>query len=538
MTKFHGLKLHGLMAGIALAALAAACTTTGMSLPGFGDSASGCRTIYVYRGGGIQPVSNCGGGGALPRELDAKSKSVQPQALANLQEGAPVLQDANAPQPVTPVSMAAKATAPVELPKDGYPGANEMLENADMSAFMTRVRTDFSKKENAGAWGYMIIDALAADDPVTAQTVVNAMAERPPPEMLSANHLRPWVFAAAGRNSEATTEMLKARRILPAAALLGHRALLAEGSGDTAAALAIYEETPEALNPPKPEDVAQPDYLARAMAFNSQRLLMLRQAELLRAVNRNPEAVDLLTKLLAASPEDAYVRTRLDRARSNTDMRPARTLKQAMALAISDEADIVEERQTLMGMMVGRGGKLPFNHLLSSLRQGALLLDPDNGDIRLGEVGALYTAGKFEPALRIAQIGNPPKAQAAALWSTAGLAALELGSPDTLVAMTDRALAIDSSPEAKIQAAGALTSGGKTDKALQLIDQALKTGLNPDQQVFALMSKGQANLQAGNVAGAVDAARAARKLRDDDGSKQFLASMLVEQGGAARQEGV
>jgi len=532
MTKFNGL-----MAGIALAALAAACTTTGLGVPGFGDSASGCRTIYVYRGGGIQPVSNCsGGGGGVPREL--RAKSVQPQALASLQEDAPVLQDANAPQPVTPVSLAAKATAPVEPPKDGYPGANEMLENADMSAFMTRVRTDFSKKENAGAWGYMIIDAIAADDPVTAQAVVTAMAERQPPEMLSANHLRPWVFAAAGRSAEAMTEMQKARRILPAATLLGHRALLAEGTGDTAAALAIYGETPDALNPPKPEDVAQPDYLARAMAFNSQRLLMLRQAELLRAVNRNPEAVDLLTKLLAASPEDAYVRTRLERARANTDARPARTLKQAMALAISDEADIVEERQTLMGMMVGRGGKLPFNHLLSSLRQGALLLDPDNGDIRLGEVGALYTAGKFEPALRIAQIGNPPKAQAAALWSTAGLAALELGSPDTLVAMTDRALAIDSSPEAKIQAAGALTSGGKTDKALQLIDQALKTGLNPDQQVFAQMSKGQANLQAGNVAGAVEAARAARRLRDDDGSKQFLASMLVEQSGAARTEGI
>ena len=67
----------------------------------------------------------------------------------------------------------------------------------------------------------------------------------------------------------------------------------------------------------------------------------------------------------------------------------------------------------LCGAHVYGASKLPFNHLLSSLRQSALLLDPDNGDIRLGEVGALYQGGKFEAALRIAQIVNPPKAQAA-----------------------------------------------------------------------------------------------------------------------------
>jgi tetratricopeptide (TPR) repeat protein len=532
-------KLHGLMAGIAMAALAAACTTQGLGIPGFGES-GGCKTIYVYRSnGGIQPISNCGGSDGLPRDT-LRAQRAAPQALAELkQDGeAPVLQDANAEPVATPVSAAAKATAPYDAPEHPYASANEMIEKADMAAFMARVRSDFAKKENAGAWGYMIIDALAADDASTAEAVLNAMGERPPPEMLSANHLRPWVYAAAGRKDDALAEMVKARRILPGATLLGHRALLAEGMGDTSLALSIYDEAPDALNPPKPEDVAQPDYLARAMAFNSQRLLLLRQAELLRGIDRNPEAVGILTRLLAASPDDGYVRNRLEKARANEDKRPVRTLKQAMAVAISDESDVVEERQTLMGMMIGRGGKIPFNHLLSSLRQSALLLDPDNGDIRLGEVGALYQGGKFESALRIAQIGNPPRAQAAALWSTAGLAALELGSPDTLVAMTDRGLAIDSSPEAKVQAAGALTNAGKTDRALQLIDQALKSGLTPDQQVFAQMSKGQAHLQAGNVAGAVEAARTARRLKDDDNTKQFLASMLVEQKNQARVEGL
>jgi tetratricopeptide (TPR) repeat protein len=403
-----------------------------------------------------------------------------------------------------------------------------MLENADMSAFMARVREDYARKDNSGAWGYMIIDALAGDDVATAQAVLDAMTGRPAPERLSAQQMRPWVYAANGRTADAQTEMTRMRVLLPRPTLLARRALLSEGLGDTTAALAVYDEAPDEFDAPNPDEVSQPGYLQRAMAFSGHRLLALRQAELLRGLNRDPEAVALLTKLAEATPDDSYVQDRLEKAKSGEDRRPIRTLKQAMALAIADEADFIEEQQTIMGLMVGRGGKTPFNHLLSSLRQSALLLDPDNGDLRLSEVAALYGQGKFEPALRLAQIGNPPRAQMAALYSTAGLAALELGSPETLVAMTDRALAIDSRPEAKVQAASALTSGGRSDRAIPLIDQALRAGLSKDQQVFALMSKGQAHLQAGNVAGAVEAGRAAQALEDNDSTKQFLASMLVE----------
>ena len=81
------------------------------------------------------------------------------------------------------------------------------------------------------------------------------------------------------------------------------------------------------------------------------------------------------------------------------------------------------------------------------------------------EAGKLYTQGKFEPALRIAQIGNPRKEQAALLQSTAGLAALQLGSPDTLAALVERSLKIDNSTEAKLQAAGFARSRPTADDA-------------------------------------------------------------------------
>lgn len=515
-----------------LAASATAILTACAGMGGAGFAGGGCRTVYVFTGGGVQPMNSCGD---LPREAAPKMMAAA-EPVQEVDPNAPV-DPAAEPQAVpAPVSAAAKATAPFVRPA-GYPGANEMIENADMSAFMERVRADYAKKTNAGAWGYVIVDALAANDPATAQAVIEALSGRRPPEWMSANHLRAWVYAANGRGADAQVEMAKMRSILPSATLLGHRALLAEGLGDTAGALAIYDEAPDNFAPPRPDEVESPTYFARARAFQNQRLLALRQAELLRAVNRNADAVTLLTRLYEASPDDGYVERRLEAAKANIDRRPVRTLAQATAVAIGDEADLIEEQEAIMGVLAGRGGKTPFNHLLSSMRQGALLLDPNNGDIRVQEVGRLYQDGQFEPALRIAQIGNPAKEQSALLMATAGLAALELGSPETLEAMTERSLQIDSSPDAKIQAAGALTTANRTTRALALIEQAMKQGpLSPAQRVYALMSRSQAHLQAGDVPGAVESARAAHAIEDDENTQQFLASMLVES--AQRPEGL
>jgi len=507
-----------------------------MGVPGFGEN--GCRTVYVFTGGGVQPMNSCG---MIPRE-DAAPKTMMALAQPQLEtpvdpDAPPVDPAAQPPAPVTPVSAAAKATAPYDKPLGGYPGANEMLEAGDMAAFMGRVRVDYAKKANAGAWGYLIVDALAANDPALAQTVLDGMAGRRPSEWMSANHLRAWVFAFNGRGADAQAEMTRLRNVIPSATLLGHRALLAEGLGDVAGALEIYEQAPDKFDAPRPEEAELPTYFARARAFQSQRLLALRQAELLRGLNRDAEAVTLLTRLSEATPDDGYVSDRLAKSKSGQDRRKPRTLSQAMATALGDEAGLIEEQEAIMAVMQGRGAKTPFNHLLSSMRQSALLLDPDNGEIRVQEVNRLQEQGKFEPALRLAQIGNPPKEMTSLLLATAGLAALELGSPETLEALTDRALKIDSSPDAKIQAAGALTTANKTTRALALIDQAMKQGpLTPEQQVFGLMSRSQAHLQAGNIAGAVESARAALAIQDDETTQQFLASMLVE--GPQRPDGL
>jgi tetratricopeptide (TPR) repeat protein len=403
-----------------------------------------------------------------------------------------------------------------------------MLARADMAAFMERVASDYSEDKNSGAWGYAIVDALSGDQIPRAQDILDRMAEKPAPEILSADHLRPWVMAFAGRAETARSDMAKLGRLLPGATLLGHRALLAEGMGDIDGALAVYEEAPDEFAPPDPRTAGTPAFLASAIAFNGQRLLALRQAELLRAAGRGPDAVALLERLAAAAPDDGFVAQRLADARSSKSAPKPRTLRQAMALAIADEADVVEQRQTIMGMMVGRGAKAPFNQLLSSLRQSALLLDPDNGDIRLEEVGSLYRNGYFEAALRVAQSGSPRREQAAQLAISGGLAALQLGSPEALNAMVERSLSLEADPQSKLSAASALSEAGRTDRALQLIDQALRGGLDEDRKLAALLTRGQTHFQGGNVQAAIVSAREARTLADNATTQQFLSSMLVK----------
>lgn len=517
------LQLRLLLAASATAVLSA-CASVGV--PGFGD-AGGCRTVYVVIGGGVQPVSNCGG---LPRE-NAAPKTMM--AMADPQ-AAPA--DEPAAPEVTPVSAGALATAPYEAPAKPYASPQEMIANGDMAAFMQRVRADYAAKRNSGAWGYMVVDALAAGDPAQAQGVIDALAGRPSPEWMSANHLRAWVHAANGRTDDAAAAMVRMERQLPKPTHIGHRALLAEGMGDTAAALAVYDEVSDVFTPPSREDIGSMQYFILARAFQGQRLLALREAELLRGLNRDAEAIAVLERLYAASPDDAYIELRLEKAKKGEDRLAVRTLMEAMAEALGDEANLIEEQEAIMSAMAGGGARTPFNHLLSSMRQSALLLDPDNGDIRIIEAGKLYEQGRFEPALRIAQIGNPPAQQAALLQSTAGLAALELGSPETLAAMVERSLRIDASPEAKIQAAGTLATAGRTERALQLVDQALKAQLPTAQRVFGLLTRAQAHSHAGNAMAAVQAAREARAVNDDAATQQFLASMLVDS--PLRQEGL
>ncbi len=518
MSAAPALKLSRLLAAsVALGVLAACATGPGS------QSAGGCRTIFVFlpgESGGVQPLRTCNG---LPRD------GLQPQSLTA---------DAAPTTGSLAVSPEAAATAAPGFPADGYASANAMIQNADMAAFMARVRSDYAEEKNQAAWGYAVIDAIAAGQTSLAREILTAMPQGSQPQFLTADQLRPWVLGVSGETTGATEAMRALDRVIPAPTLLGHRALLAEGLGDTAGALELYSTATETLNAPDPALAGTPAYFTQFMAFQRQRGLALRQADLLRALGRNDEASALLTRLLeAANGEDGYVTEQLSKAREGRDARELLTVQQAMSLALGDQAGLIEERQDLMSAMTGRGDKPPFNHLLSSMRQSSLLLDPSNEQVRLSEVNHLYSNGEFPAALRLAQLGEATPTVKAALLSTAGFAALELGSEDTLQALVKQALALNPGPDAKIAAASALINGNDTDGAMKLANEVLSGKPTDAQRNAAILTKAQARMQAGDINGAIKFAREAVELREDEGTLQFLSSMLIRSDDG-REEGL
>lgn len=529
----HFRSAKALLAGSALAVLAA-CAGGG-SGGGFGFGQAGCQTIWVYQPasdggvGGVKPVSNCGG--SAPRDT-LRTQMAQVQAAPTAPGSAETLTKPD--DGGTPPSAAAEKTRPAFAPA-AYNGPNDMVENADMAAFMGRVRADYKENKNPGAWGYAAIDALAAGDTAMAQDIIDAMASKPAPPQMSASHLRPWVLAAAGRKESATRAADGFRALYPAWLVRAHRALLAEGMGDIEGALAEYAKGPKTFEPIDPSKMRDAGEL---IAANGERVIAARYAELLRTAGKDVEARALLQLLIDSDEDNAYFKTRLEMLDKKTDKAPARTLNQAMALSLSDDAALYGQWQSFMGMLTGggRGQREEFNPLVSSIRQSALLLDPNNGDMRLGEVVALFDAGKFEPSMRLAQIGDPPARVKAAIYSVAGRSALELGSEAALTDFIDRSLQLDNRPAARLTAANTLAEAGQTDRAIKVIDEAMRAQLTQDERIAALLTKGQAYFQHGEPAKAAEQARAARALDDSEQTRQFLASMLVRT--PQREEGL
>lgn len=437
-----------------------------------------------------------------------------------------------AAKPATPPSAAAMATSPaaantVEGEVDGSAGPDILLQQADMGAFMRGVRADYAAGRNAGAWGYVVIDAIVANDPAFANEVVEAMAKAPPPPVLGASFMRPWALAAAGRTVEAKKAMSELRGAA-GPIMRSLRALLAEGMGDAPGALAIYSEGPKRLQPPNPATAGTPQFVAAALLFDIERSLALRHAELARASGRAEEARAVLTGLAAAAPDDAYIAERLQKLQKNQDVQKQRTLAQALAVALDDQADLIEQRQSIIGAMRARGAKAPFNPLIASLHQSALLLDPNNGGVRLKEVNHLYQNGYFESALRIAQLGNPDREAKAQLYSSAAQAAMKLGSGDGMAALIEQSLKLDGGPLAKLSAAEVLASADAAPRAMQLIEEAMKSPLPLRQRVFAIMTKSQAQTQIGDITAAIASAREALGADPNNrDAKLFLASTLI-----------
>ena len=432
------------------------------------------------------------------------------------------------------VSRAAAATK-VNL-SSGYETPNEMLENADMAAFMFEAREAYQKSEKEGAWGFAVIDMMLAGEYEQALIVLNEMPEtRVSWAALSSDYLRPWVLAAKGDIELAKEAMREQKNSMPNHTFRGYQALMLEGMGLHEEALGIYDEGPDYFKNPSEENIETAEqyrvFIAQSLAYNAERILALRHADLLVKLDRTEQANIIYKALLDANEDDAYAKARTKEIGSgDIAAKPFHTAHSGLGIALADQAELIQQRETFAGVVLAKGAKSPFNHFLSSLRQTASLLDPESLEIRQIEAEHLYSHGFFEAAARFALEGQVKDDDArASLLIRASEAYLEAGKTDRMESLNQEALALTDEPFTLLSIADLMVRMDDTDRAETLIDEILeKDDLEASTRAYANILHAENRQQAGDLSGASKAARLAVKADENDQTRGFLAATLTK----------
>lgn len=468
--------------------------------------------------------------------------AVEPQTALAQDAASPAMRDEPAMsglQLAADVSPAARATQPESIPDYSDPRA--MLENADMSAFMSENRQMYAEGERGEGWGFAAIDMLAAGETETMLALIEAMPPaRDNAQALSRDWLKPWALAANSKTDKAVAAMKTLRNDMPEVLYRGELALLLEAVGRYDAAVKAYDLGEDELWLPDEDEDPTQESLMQTLAFGKYRILAFRKADLLRKQGRDDEARELYDYLLAADDEDYHARENikeLDKGEAPDE--PTLTLKQALALALSDEANLIEERQTLASVILAKSAEAPFNHFVSALRQSALVLDPANSGIRSIESSHLYQYGFFEAAARIALAGEATSEERAGLMLSAAQSYVELGRFERASALVEEVLKRDGQDGVTLlNAAELMIRADQGERAAELAARARDADLREGLISFAYITESEARMQAGDVDAAIKAARKAADIdAEDEAVREFLASQLLSSP-KSREEGL
>lgn len=437
------------------------------------------------------------------------------------------------------VSKAAASTVAVTSEK--YAGPNQMLENADMSAFMYAARDAYKANEKAGAWGFTALDMMLAGQYDKALTVLNEMPERSTPwAAMTSEYMRPWVLAAKGDVELAKEAMRTQKDTMPGHSFRGYQALLLEGVGLYEEALGVYQKGPDYFERPSDDEPPTSESYAKFLVYSAERILALRHADLLVKLDRDAGAMVIYTALINANEDDAYTKARMDEVSSGKKKaKPFHTVQTGLGITLNDQAELIEQRQMLAGVVLAKGAKAPFNHFLSAVRQSASLLNPSSALIRLTEAEHLYQHGFFDASARYSLNGNAlTDEDQASLLLRASEANLEAGNSEAMESLNARALQLTDEPYTLLNVADLMVRISNTERAESLIDQILKDDeLDVKTEAYAHILLAEARQQGGNHEGALEAARQAVSVDESDQTKGFLASTLTKSG-ETREEGL
>lgn len=466
--------------------------------------------------------------GCASQATDRGLSTSQQQALdARKQE---VLGALSAYSGVYNVSDAAMRTA--VLDEDGrpvgllaYDSPVDAVKAGDMAAFIASVQTSDRKDGEPSPFTSLVlsIDKSAGGDPAAALDILTPALESDDMTIM-AGFLKAWYLAQSGDFDAAVDAHRAVGARLPG--LTGDLSLAAllEVAGREEEALAVYSAiTPTKIQAPEHE------FDPQNLLYSHVKLVIARRALLLRRLDRLDEAKALYERLAQAEPEQAAsyaaAMNQLDTGRGLNAEAP--DVDTAFARSLSDYSMSLSYQRLIRSALAGeriRG----FDDTKSAFDQLALLIDPDNEDLRLSVVGDLYDETLFDAAAHVARAAPE---RTAGLQLAIAQSQVRLGQDGEARSALDKAIELAEEDEELGTYSTAMMIYALLDdetKATEIAELMPDLAHTDAERANAHGSSSAIYSQFGRFDQALHHARAARQLDDTHDRRMALANALAE----------
>tara|TARA_R110002051_G_scaffold23801_1_gene59660 strand:+ start:4179 stop:6116 length:1938 start_codon:yes stop_codon:yes gene_type:complete len=413
---------------------------------------------------------------------------------------------------------------------DAYAVPSDAVKAGDMAAFITMTRNLDMEDRDASP----LFDAFIALDEAAAgkfedarQTLADASARSGEAGETSFYiYLDAWLLALEGDADEAINRHRGAAGGMPG--LTGDLSLAAmlDALGRPEQALAVYE----AMTPSKIE-APEHQFDPKGLLYSHIRTVISRHALLLQRLGRIDEAKAVYQKLADAEPEEAIsYAAAMDSLETGKNLRnQPQTVAEAFSQSLSDVSRALQEQRIIRRIMMG-GRVEGFDDQRSAFDQVALLISPENEDLRSGIIDEMYASALYDG---VAHVANSAPEATAALQIAAAQAKLMSGKEDDARAAIDRALSLTDEDDRLSTLYGALQlhSRMNDEKASRtLIQEVIAMSENPAEKAAAHGLATDIYNQFGDSQQAVEHAEQARDLDDTHDRRVVLADALGRNG--------
>lgn len=421
-------------------------------------------------------------------------------------------------------------TAPEDtsISAQAYPSASDAIRAGDMSAYLDFLATDDENEITTQPLRIFLltVEAMAEEDFERAETLLGEVREDGEASQLSA-YLGAWLLALEGDGTGAIRKHRAAASGLPGLTADLSLAAMLEGLGRNEEALAVYASlTPGEIDAP------EHDFDISGIYFGHVQTVIARRALLLRRLGRIEEAKEVYRRLAEAEPEQAvrYAAALASlESGEGLDDEPL-TVRTALSRTLTDLSLATWQQRAIANARRGIR-TIGFDETKAALDHAALLVSPEDEDLRALVVGGLQSEAFYEGAARVAL--EAPELTPDLAMSAASALLLDQDR-EAARATLDQAIALEAPEDERIgnaiRAARLYSFLGDEATSLALTTEALEIAKNDSQKAIANGAAADILQHFGRYEEALPFAREALRIDDTHDRRIYLTTVLGELG--------